>query len=97
MKITLKNEVTDSLIIITTPGYDPDTPVTPKFSSEEPLEITLLKSELEDSYGYYGHIFHVERTTNLDLYAALFGLKDYKIISVDKLPKPRPLPPGVCS
>ena len=97
MKITLKNEVTDSLIIITTPGYDPDTSVVPKLTSVDPREVAILKSELEYTHGYYGHIFDIERTTNLDLYAVLYQLKGYKIVSIDKIPKARPLPPGVCS
>lgn len=90
MKVSVKHNVTQEAIAITTALDDADSPVTPDYQ-DHPLTASL-KAELSESSGFYGHIFTPGNTTNLDLYAACGKLPSFTLESADPVPVAKPLP-----
>lgn len=81
-------------VIILTPHNDPDEPVRPKFSGDM-IAAFAVKDALNGATGHYGHLIDMNSTTNLDLQAALYTGREWKVIDITPQIKPNPLPPGV--
>lgn len=90
MKVSIKHNVTQEAIAITTASDDPDQVVTPDY--EDHYLVASLRAELSEVSGFYGHIFTPDRTTNLDLYAACGKLPSFTLESADPVPVAKPLP-----
>lgn len=90
MRISVKSNITDEAIAITTALDDADSPVTPEYQVH-PLTASL-RAELSRASGYYGHIFNPDRTTNLDLHAACQKLESFSLESAEPVPVAKPLP-----
>jgi hypothetical protein len=86
-------------IVISTEHDEPDKTVYPTIeieaSDEEIKQIILnqLLDVFEFAHGFYGHLFNIKRTSNLDLGAAARALKPpFQFISKDP-PYIEPVPP----
>lgn len=90
MKLSVKHNVTQEAIAVTTALDDADSPVTPKYE-QHPLTVSL-RLELSQASGYYGHTMNPDRTTNLDLHAACQKLTSFTLDSADPVPVAKPLP-----
>lgn len=90
-------------LTLSTDHDDPDKAVTPSVSvdSDEVSNQDYIKerliSELNTSYGFYGHLVSFDSTTNLDLSAAVRSLPSFELVSIEPEIMPRPLPDDVNS
>lgn len=97
MQINLITKKGNKPLVIETEKDDPDEMVEPKLIGDEDA-IALLRREVDRGlYGYYGHIFHLEATTNLDLQKVVYDLSEFEVISVKPEIKARKLPNGAIS
>lgn len=90
----------DFEISIKTPHNDPDRAVRPEYEGHA-AAIGFLKALLRKCYGFYGHSFDPDETTNLDLGQAVRqpsdlgeGIKLWELISIEPEIKPNKLPDG---
>lgn len=92
MRITIT--IAGGTVEITTPHNDPDRPVSPTYTGESEV-VQILKEELSESYGHYGHILDPDNTTNLDLQAAIaLKGKPWEVIEIEPRIEPAELPEG---
>ena len=95
MLITLNHKATGIQATISTDNFDPDEPVKPTITSDNPILRESLINELNSSSGIFGHLLDIESTTNLDLLAASRKLEYFDFISVDQEIEPSNLPDDV--
>ena len=90
MRIEIKDTLLQEIIIIQTDTNNPDNIIDINWQGND-YAIERLQRSLSNFHGAYGHILHIQETTNVDLYAAVTKLSatEYTIISVDPVPKIR--------
>lgn len=97
MKINLIELSTQSPLILETEHDDPDKRIEIEYIGDENTIDSFIREASEGQYGYYGHIFHLDSTTNLDLQKVVYGLKKFDVLSVEPEIEARSLPDGAVS
>jgi len=91
MKIIFRHKELDYEVAIATPHNDPDK----TFLLE--TDDGMLKREISEGYGFYGHSIDVSNISNLDLQAVGRKLPSFEVVNVEPAIAARPLPKGVLS
>ena len=81
MQINLIHKLTSQPLIIETEHNDPDEAIALEYIGDENAIAFLIRAT-EGKYGYYGHIFSLNSTTNLDLQKVVYDLKEFDVLSV---------------
>jgi hypothetical protein len=91
MKIIFRHKELDYEVAIATPHDDPD--------KTFPLETDdgILKRDIGEGYGFYGHSIDIDNISNLDLQAVGRKLSSFEVVSVEPTIAPHRLPKGVLS
>lgn len=84
-------------LIIETEGNDPDEAVQPILIGDEDAIAQLSREVDRGLYGYYGHLFSLDSTTNLDLQKIVYDLEEFEVVSVKPEITANKLPEGVMS
>ena len=96
MQINLIHKPTQQPLIVETDHDDPDEAIALEYIGEENAIADFIRA-CEGKYGYYGHIFHLDSTTNLDLQKVVYDLKNWEVLSVEPAIAPHKLPEGAMS
>lgn len=92
MRIELEFRPDNSYLILTTDNDDPDRRVQLEVMGKEAVKKKFFDEVENGLYGHYGHIIDHLDTTNLDLQAAVRGLKNFKVKAIIPPVKAKKLP-----
>ena len=84
-------------LIIETEHNDPDRAIAVEFIGDENAIASFIREASDGKYGYYGHIFHLESTTNLDLQKVVYELPGFEVLSIEPEIEARSLRDGAMS
>lgn len=96
MQINLIEAATELPVILETEHDDPDKAIALEYIGEQNAIADFIRAT-EGKYGYYGHIFNLDSTTNLDLQKVVYELEGFEVLSVEPKIKARSLPDGAIS
>ena len=97
MIINLADSKGDRVLVLETEHNDPDQSIEVDFIGDRDLIQRFYLEVDSGKYGHYGHIFHLNSTTNLDLQKVVYDLKGFKVLSVKPQIKAKKLPEGAIS
>ena len=84
-------------LIIDTQHNDPDESIDIEYTGDEFAIATFIREASEGKYGYYGHIFSLDSTTNLDLQKVVYDLESFNVVSLKPEIKANKMPEGSIS
>jgi hypothetical protein len=97
MQINLSQKTTQLPLIIETEHNDPDETIAIEYIGSENAIADFVREASEGKYGYYGHIFSLDSTTNLDLQKVVHDLEGFEVLSIKPEIEARSLPDGTVS
>lgn len=97
MQINLVQKITEQPLIIETEHNDPDEAIAVEYIGDENAIADFIREVSDGTYGYYGHLFNLDSTTNLDLQKVVHDLEGFEVLSISPEIKARSLPDGAVS